>query len=364
MKMIVEKNTDHYTIAGGASQWQDILRLLLILQIVCGHIAAITLPQLSQLLSDPAGNWFQIFFRGGSRFGTQAAWLFIFLSGYMVLGRLIRDYVGKNPISTKDFLFNRMIRIIPICWMAIFLTVVLDFLSIKLGGNDFIYKNSYSYNMIEAYNIQNLFGNLIFLQPVFFNAFGSNGPLWTVGYLMQFYIFAFVFINIIKNNVIIAIFFIFVTLFIMFFIKAEWSILLVVWISGGLTRQYRRTSRYPKLYFAIGSALFFASNLLSTAQSAWASIPIGFILMTSIRNFPLITMKYGGVLRNLSKNSFAVYVNHHVIIMFVYSFLFYGLVRDNGDLFIFISICCFFIICVSALFIHFEKILLNIVGVR
>lgn len=65
------------------SLYHDLLRIMLIFQVIVGHVAAVTLPQMPVLLAEPVGNATEITLKLLTRYGPQAAYLFVFLSGYM-----------------------------------------------------------------------------------------------------------------------------------------------------------------------------------------------------------------------------------------------------------------------------------------
>lgn len=330
------------------SQWQDLMRIFLLIQVILGHMSAIALPSFSQLASDPTQNWLAIIFRLFFRFGAEAAFLFVFLSGFMVAGPLFAcTRVGQVP-SASNFFSKRLLRIFPISLGALILTVLLDSVSLLTPGGVEIYRTSYAYDMVEAFNWTNLIGNLLFLQPILVDSFGSNGPLWTLGYIFQYYILGWLFCKTFVTSKNIALILLVFLVTFMAAVRAEWAILFISWLSGGIARNVYVSKRQVVPFLLIGFLLFIVSNRVGTLISACISIVIGFFLTMSLRHLPVIRcLNKGSILRRVSNESYAIYAVHHPALMLIYAVGFLGSINTSLRFFLYVSVSLVFAVIVT-----------------
>lgn len=162
------------------------LRLVLVLQVVFGHYAIFAYPTFDALdLSVPADALVATY-RLTTRFGAEAAYVFVALSGYFLVGRLVDIGRGSND-NVILFLKRRLARIYPTLLAAIVLTLLCDLAATRLLDGEQLYRTVAGYDMVAALNWRSGLGNVLSLQPTFAGPFGSNGPLWTLGYIVQFY---------------------------------------------------------------------------------------------------------------------------------------------------------------------------------
>lgn len=304
------------------SVWHDLVRCLLIVQIVLGHLAAIALLSVPDLVSQGAGRIPEIAFRLVVRFGGQAAYLFVLLSGVMVGGGLIASIRDGSIPTAATFFRKRMRRILPISVLAVLMTGALDLLAIGPLSKAEIYRHAYAYDMVAALSWTNFFGNVFFLQPVVTAAFGSNGPLWTLGYIVQFYVVGWVLARVWLKSPLIAGAVLLAVLACMATIKPEWSVLFVGWIVGALARFL---PPMPKgavgiLFFAV--AIFIGSNVVPPLVSAALSIPVGVLIVLWAKSTSLdLPTKWSRGLRTLSNETYAVYAVHHPAAMFIFALM-------------------------------------------
>ena len=87
----------------------------------------------------------------------------------------------------------------PIAIIAVLVTALLDYIGGTLLASDIYTNNLMGYNAKAFFTLNNFAGNILALQPTLSGTFGSNGPLWTVGYLIQFYVAALL-LNAYFNN--------------------------------------------------------------------------------------------------------------------------------------------------------------------
>ena len=319
------------------SLWHDLIRLFLLLQVVFGHMGAIALPNVPLLLNDPVSNWPAILFRLIWRFGSQSAFLFVFLSGYMVGGALFAEAnEGRAPRASVFFL-KRLKRIGPIAFLALLLTSILDVTARSLSASDSIYINSYAYDMVAAYSWENFWGNMFFLQPIVVNSFGSNGPLWTLGYIVQFYVLGWLLVFAYTYSKPIATLGLLLTVSAMLLVRFEWGILFIAWLTGGVARRLSIQERFALPFMLIGCLLFVFSNLAGNQAASILCIPFGLCIVLALEHLPLkLSAKKEAFVRNSAEASYTIYAFHHPVAMCVFALLFKGHVHTNLDLLTFI----------------------------
>lgn len=116
-----------------------------------------------------------------SSLSNEAVLFFFFISGFSIA--LSLD--GRLPSSNKEinlYLFKRFRRIVPLYILAICLTAVCGLLTKEIWIDN-------------SFHLQNLIGNLLFLQNSnsytgnWFTPYGDNGPLWSISFEMWYYMF-------------------------------------------------------------------------------------------------------------------------------------------------------------------------------
>lgn len=306
------------------SAWHDLVRCLLIVQVVLGHLAAIALLPVPDLVSQGTARAPETVFRLVTRFGPQAAYLFVLLSGVMVGGGLIASMREGAIPSSVAFFRKRMSRILPIAVLAILATGALDLLAIGPLEKAQVYRHAYAYDMVAALTWPTFIGNLLFLQPVITSAFGSNGPLWTLGYIVQFYVVGWILARLWLKSRFMAGSALLAVLVGMSLIKPEWSILFIGWIAGSLARFFPPTAKTRASVFALVLAvcIFIGSNLTPPLISAALSIPVGVLFVLWAKSTSLdIPMKWVAGLRSLSSETYSVYAVHHPTAMFIFALM-------------------------------------------
>jgi peptidoglycan/LPS O-acetylase OafA/YrhL len=300
--------------------------LFLLFQIILGHIAGISLPQFSNLQFPQ--DWFEIIFKLLTRFGAQSAYLFIFLSGFMVGGKIYLTTEKGNKIGVK-FLKSKIKRLFPVAIIAIIFTASLDLLAIKYFGLIDIYKTSFNYDVNASLTISNLIGNIFFLQPVFFDSFGSNGPLWTVGYIMQYYIITWILVNILSKSKIIGVLIIIPIIIFMITIKLEWFVMYILWLFGGFCYIYKFPCTFKNIYIPISVLLFILANILNQIMSWLIIFLVGLYLVSGIsciKNEQNNSYKF---LRKFTEKTYSLYLFHYPILVFIYAVIFNANIKST-----------------------------------
>lgn len=116
-------------------------------------------------------------------FGRQAVIGFFVMSGFLVGGYVLVRLKTHKPFL-RDYLIHRIVRIYMVVIPAIFLTFLFDSI-----GRKFFPANYGGYPIFDAhYEPRYILTNLLNLQGVVAPHYGSNGPLWSVGYEFWYYI--------------------------------------------------------------------------------------------------------------------------------------------------------------------------------
>ncbi len=309
-----------------ASARLDAFRLFLLAQVVLGHIATITYPTVAQLNLQHTADLFVFGWRMVTRFGAQAAVVFVCVSGFFLVPRLLEVALGQSgaePIGA--FLRARLRRIYPTLIVAIVLTVVLDLIGRSLPGGEAIYRSSGSYDYVAALNISTFIGNLLSLQPVLSGPIGSNGPLWTLGYIVQFYVAGAVLAEAFRRNrrlgiALLATIFVVTVLF-----APEWAILFACWLGCGLTHWFpARSARAGLAGLLLGTGLFVFGNLAGgwglvlLSQMAAGVSGAAFLFAFPAPFVPAGPDRLAPAVARVNVASYPFYALHHPLLVITY----------------------------------------------
>lgn len=116
-------------------------------------------------------------------FGRQAVIGFFVMSGFLVGGQVLARLGDEKPFL-RDYFIHRFVRIYMVIIPATALTFVFDTL-----GRTIFPANYGSYPIFEGhYDPRYILTNLLNFQGVVAWHYGTNGPLWSVGYEFWYYI--------------------------------------------------------------------------------------------------------------------------------------------------------------------------------
>ncbi|WP_429274414.1 acyltransferase family protein [Novosphingobium gossypii] len=129
---------------------------------------------------------------GLTALGKEAVTVFFVLSGFWVGGAAMRK-VESGRFAWHDYLSDRAIRLWLVLVPGLILTALIDVIGMQFFGEASVYAGDGRYQGVvgpdpfprEAW----LFGaNVLFLQGLFVEPFGSDGALWSVGYEFWMYV--------------------------------------------------------------------------------------------------------------------------------------------------------------------------------
>jgi peptidoglycan/LPS O-acetylase OafA/YrhL len=300
------------------SVYLDLFKVLMLIEVVLGHAVALCIPRYSELdLGSLSGIMFTVI-RAMSGFGREAAFQFIFLSGFFTAITLLNFGCKFDLIAV---LAKRLRRLYPVLVLALMVTALLDYLGAYLWHFPIYTTNGLNYSIHEHWEGKLLLFNLLSLQPTFSLTFGSNGPLWTLGYLIQFFMLGSILRWLSGANLI---------LFVVLVIAAlgitgpalgwEPSLLFMIWIIGVFVRIAKVTPlSYLNIWALIGSSIFLLAlaRLSPVLISILLTPLIGACLIDlatrlSKNNLPLLST----VIKQASQLSFAAYAVHMPVLFF------------------------------------------------
>jgi peptidoglycan/LPS O-acetylase OafA/YrhL len=113
-----------------------------------------------------------------TRLGHEAVIIFFVLSGYLVGGALLAEWMYGNP-NWKKYLVNRVTRMWTVLIPALVLGALFDYYTL-------------TFNMAtpgaEHFTFGNFIGNIFFLQTIVVSTFGTNAPLWSLANEFWYYL--------------------------------------------------------------------------------------------------------------------------------------------------------------------------------
>jgi len=154
------------------------------LAVVGLHATNLFLNQADIMSASHAAPVYLWWFLTGFESGHQAVVGFFVLSGYLVGGAVLSRMREPKPFL-KDYYLHRVTRVYVVLIPTLLLTLLLDFLGRRL----FVSSEIYGGAMFEGHFTSSLlFASLLNLQGIYFNFFGTNGPLWSLACEFWYYI--------------------------------------------------------------------------------------------------------------------------------------------------------------------------------
>jgi len=330
-----EPHLREQNISPRASIWLDALRVFLLAQVLLGHLAAIALPEISEVAGRRDSFALGVLaYRLMTRFGAQSAYVFVFLSGLLVGGPLLARARQGEILDFAEFVRRRFARIIPALWIALAVGATFDVVGAFVLGAADVYSHQKAYNFLGAMTFENFGGDLLCLQPTFVGMFGSNGPLWTLGYIAQFYLAGFALSRALATRAHLPLIasccgFLAAAIF-----RPEWGALFVIWCFGALARNLSVGGWDGRLYFAVGFALFVAANRAPTPLSILMCGACGFLLFNWARVAVAAPPPWlSCILQTIAGLSYEIYMTHYPAAFFIFAVSF-GAITTNSVAFL------------------------------
>lgn len=298
------------------SRLLDLLKILLLFQVMIGHSIGLVVPSFYDINAESLLDYSLLVYKLLFSFGALSAYIFIFLSGYFTSKIFLQD----ERIPFILVLKKRIVRIYPIFIFAILVTLVLDYIGIFIFNYDLYLSNGMNYNVVEHYTSNIFILNLLSLQPTLTETIGSNGPLWTLGYLVQFFVIGLIIKTLFYKNLLFLISNVFL-LIILCFYNLEFSLLYFVWLSGIYSRTLQLSIQSKPLINLVVISVLFLLTVLTKIVSNYFIILItpifSVILLHIIKIFPnkIYKLKFES-LKRMKDTSYGLYALHMPILFF------------------------------------------------
>jgi peptidoglycan/LPS O-acetylase OafA/YrhL len=175
----------------------DVLRGLLALYVVITHARWLLWQGHPAFISQPHARWETLlaYASGVFKYGHLAVMVFFALSGFFIHLRMAQKFAQgeQSPrLNTAEYLRRRAWRVLPVYYFALALTVVID-----LAGRA-IYPTLYraatpdaflnGIFVMKGYGLEAVVPALLLVPRSLGFYFGSNGPLWSLGFEMLYYL--------------------------------------------------------------------------------------------------------------------------------------------------------------------------------
>lgn len=174
-------------ISGKASAHLDLCRGVAALAVMVSHLRALFFLDYSGVQHKNAAVAAVYAVTG---LGHQAVVIFFVLSGLLIAKSVLYP-VRDGSWSWKTYLINRCTRLYVVLIPALLLCAFWDWRGMALPGGHLFYSeavpNLGAWNVIDRFTLAGFGGNLLFLQSIFYDPFGSNSPLWSLSYEFWYY---------------------------------------------------------------------------------------------------------------------------------------------------------------------------------
>ena len=176
------------SVSSSASAHLDLVRAAAASAVMWGHLRAIFFVDFPHLYRR---SWLLDIVYFATGFGHQAVIVFFVLSGFLISNSVIRKYVAKTW-SLQDYGIDRASRLYVVLIPGLLLGLMWD----EIGHLLFRASGLYSRPLVafgtiiaqNEINLRNFIGNLLFLQTILCQTFGSNGPLWSLANEFWYYV--------------------------------------------------------------------------------------------------------------------------------------------------------------------------------
>ncbi|MDH3971826.1 MAG: acyltransferase family protein [Gammaproteobacteria bacterium] len=152
----------------------DVIRWLAALAVVLTHLNDQMFLSLQQT---PAENHTLAFmaWKFISASGNEAVIVFFVISGYLVGGAALAEFLKNGDLQLSRYLLRRGARLYTVLVPALVIGAALDIIGSQLSGGSSVYAAT-----LHHLSVTGFLGNLVFMQTLFVETFGSNDALWSL----------------------------------------------------------------------------------------------------------------------------------------------------------------------------------------
>jgi len=183
----------NFQISPGVSDTLNCCRWVAALLVMIGHLRDFLFVGYDQIQGAglPAKAFYFI-----TGFGHHAVMIFFVMSGFLVGGRVLEQYLNHS-FSWRKYIIDRSTRIYIVFMAALILGGSLDYTGLKAFNPLGLYDRSHAYpfscdlanrDVSQSLEVKTLLGNMMMLQTISVSVFGSNGPLWSLAFECWYYL--------------------------------------------------------------------------------------------------------------------------------------------------------------------------------
>lgn len=173
------------------SPWLDFARALASFLVCFAHLRAFFLVDFDASGGGPVAQVFYLL----TGLHHQAVMVFFVLSGFLVGGALLREAGGPQGVDWLTYTAKRVTRLWLVLVPALLLTLLWDKIGMYLVGgapyqgqfHELLNSGPTPSNPAD-HSLRAFLGNLLFLQTIVVQAYGSNLPLWSLAYEGWYYL--------------------------------------------------------------------------------------------------------------------------------------------------------------------------------
>lgn len=107
--------------------------------------------------------------------GNEAVIVFFVISGYLVGGAALAEFLKNGDLQLSRYMLRRGARLYTVLVPALVIGAALDIIGSQLSGGSSVYAST-----LHHLSVSGFLGNLVFLQTLFVETFGSNDALWSL----------------------------------------------------------------------------------------------------------------------------------------------------------------------------------------
>jgi len=107
--------------------------------------------------------------------GNEAVIVFFVISGYLVGGAALAEFLRDGDVKLSKYMLKRCARLYTVLVPALLIGATLDIYGTQLAGGAAVYAER-----LHHLTVAGFFGNLVYLQGIFVETFGTNDALWSL----------------------------------------------------------------------------------------------------------------------------------------------------------------------------------------
>jgi peptidoglycan/LPS O-acetylase OafA/YrhL len=127
--------------------------------------------------------------------GNEAVIVFFVISGYLVGGAALAEFLRDGDIKLSNYMLKRCARLYTVLIPALVIGATLDIVGSHLSGGESVYADR-----LHHLTVAGFLGNLFYLQNIFVETFGTNDALWSLTNEFFYYVICGVFLYALSKN--------------------------------------------------------------------------------------------------------------------------------------------------------------------